>query len=231
MAPGVPSGTALDPGTTLVVSTKEARGDATPFLPERKSLKALREAAAHCRGCHLYAPATQTVFSDGPKRARVMMIGEMPGDREDRAGKVFVGPAGRELDKALAAVGIDRADVYITNVVKHFKFEERGKRRIHQKPGKREVDACMPWLRAELDVVKPTALLLLGATAGKALLGESFKLTQSRGRPLDSDLADLVVATIHPSAILRARDDASRQAQRESFTADLRAVAESLAGR
>jgi uracil-DNA glycosylase len=231
MAPGVPAGTALDPGTTLVVSTKEARGDATPFLPERKSLKALREAAAHCRGCHLYAPATQTVFSDGPKRARVMMIGEMPGDREDRAGKVFVGPAGRELDKALEAVGIDRADVYITNVVKHFKFEERGKRRIHQKPGKREVDACMPWLRAELDVVKPTALLLLGATAGKALLGESFKLTQSRGRPLDSDLAELVVATIHPSAILRARDDASRQAQRESFTADLRAVAESLAGR
>ena len=231
MAPGVPAGTALDPGTTLVVSTKEARGDATPFLPERKSLKALREAAAHCRGCHLYAPATQTVFSDGPKRARVMMIGEMPGDREDRAGKVFVGPAGRELDKALAAVGIDRADVYITNVVKHFKFEERGKRRIHQKPGKREVDACMPWLRAELDVVKPTALLLLGATAGKALLGESFKLTQSRGRPLDSDLADLVVATIHPSAILRARDDASRQAQRESFTADLGVVAEMLAGR
>jgi uracil-DNA glycosylase family protein len=221
----------LDPGTTLVVSTKEARGDATPFLPERKSLKSLREAAAHCRGCHLYAPATQTVFSDGPKRARVMMVGEMPGDREDRAGKVFVGPAGRELDKALEAVGIDRADVYITNVVKHFKFEERGKRRIHQKPGKREVDACMPWLRSELDVVKPTALLLLGATAGKALLGESFKLTQSRGRPLDSDLAELVVATIHPSAILRARDDASRQAQRESFTADLRAVAESLAGR
>jgi DNA polymerase len=231
MAPGVPAGATLDPGTTLVVSTKEARGDATPFLPERKSLKSLREAAAHCRGCHLYAPATQTVFSDGPKRARVMMVGEMPGDREDRAGKVFVGPAGRELDKALEAVGIDRADVYITNVVKHFKFEERGKRRIHQKPGKREVDACMPWLRAELDVVKPTALLLLGATAGKALLGESFKLTQSRGRPLDSDLAELVVATIHPSAILRARDDASRQAQRESFTADLRAVADSLAGR
>jgi DNA polymerase len=231
MAPGVPAVTALDPGRTLAVSTKEARGDATPFLPERKSLKSLREAAAHCRGCHLYAPATQTVFSDGPRRARVMMVGEMPGDREDRAGKVFVGPAGRELDKALETVGIDRADVYITNVVKHFKFEERGKRRIHQKPGKREVDACMPWLRAELDVVKPTALLLLGATAGKALLGESFKLTQSRGRPLDSDLAELVVATIHPSAILRARDDASRQAQRESFTADLRAVAESLAER
>jgi uracil-DNA glycosylase family protein len=231
MAPGVPAGAAIDPGTTLAVSPKEARGDATPFLPERKSLKSLREAAAHCRGCHLYAPATQTVFSDGPKRARVMMVGEMPGDREDRAGKVFVGPAGGELDKALEAVGIDRADVYITNVVKHFKFEERGKRRIHQKPGKREVDACMPWLRAELDVVKPTALLLLGATAGKALLGESFRLTQSRGRPLDCDLAELVVATIHPSAILRARDDASRQAQRESFTADLGVAAKSLAQR
>ena len=211
------------------MSTKEARGDATPFLPERKNLKSLREAAAHCRGCHLYAPATQTVFSDGPKRAQVMMVGEMPGDREDRAGKVFVGPAGRELDKALEAVGIARADVYITNVVKHFKFEERGKRRIHQKPGKREVDACMPWLRAELDVVKPTALLLLGATAAKALLGQEFKLTASRGRPIDSELAEIVVATIHPSAILRARDDASRQAQRDSFTADLGAVAESLA--
>jgi len=210
------------------VSTKEARGDATPFLPERKNLKALREAAAHCRGCHLYAPATQTVFSDGPKRARVMMVGEMPGDREDRAGKVFVGPAGRELDKALEVVDIARADVYITNVVKHFKFEERGKRRIHQKPGKREVDACMPWLRAELDVVKPTALLLLGATAAKALLGESFRLTQCRGRPIESDLAELVAATIHPSAILRARDDESRQAQRRAFTEDLRVIAEGM---
>jgi DNA polymerase len=228
MAPGVPAGATLDPGTTLVVSTKEARGDATPFLPERKSLKSLREAAAHCRGCHLYARATQTVFSDGPKRARVMMVGEMPGDREDRAGKVFVGPAGRELDKALEAVGIARADVYITNVVKHFKFEERGKRRIHQKPGKREVDACMPWLRAELDVVKPTALLLLGATAAKALLGESFRLTQCRGRPIESDLAELVAATIHPSAILRARDDESRQAQRRAFTEDLRVIAERM---
>jgi DNA polymerase len=157
-----------------------------------------------------------------------MMVGEMPGDREDRAGKVFVGPAGRELDKALEAVGIARADVYITNVVKHFKFEERGKRRIHQKPGKREVDACMPWLRAELDVVKPTALLLLGATAAKALLGESFRLTQCRGRPIESDLAELVAATIHPSAILRARDDESRQAQRRAFTEDLRVIAEGM---
>jgi DNA polymerase len=226
MAPGVP---AAARGYDAAVSPTRSGGDATPFLPERKSLKALREAAAGCRGCHLYAPATQTVFSDGPKRARLMLIGEMPGDREDRAGRVFVGPAGRELDKALEAVGIERADVYITNVVKHFKFEERGKRRIHQKPGKREVDACLPWLRAELDVVKPSAMVLLGATAAKALLGQGFKLTQARGEPIDSELAELVVATIHPSAILRARDDASRQAQRESFTADLRVVARRLA--
>jgi uracil-DNA glycosylase family protein len=225
MAPGYPLWL---PGTTTTVSRTASVGDATPFLPARKSLRSLREAAANCRGCPLYAPATQTVFSDGRKRARLMMVGEMPGDREDREGRVFVGPAGRELDKALAAVGIERADVYITNVVKHFKFEERGKRRIHQKPGKREVDACLPWLRAELDVVKPSALVLLGATAAKALLGQGFRLTENRGRPLDSDLAELVVATIHPSAILRARDDASRQAQREAFTEDLRVPAEHM---
>jgi uracil-DNA glycosylase len=217
-------------GTTPSVSRTESRGDATPFLPERKSLKSLREAAAHCRGCHLYAPATQTVFSDGRKRARLVMVGEMPGDREDRAGRVFVGPAGRELDKALEAVGIERADVYITNVVKHFKFEERGKRRIHQKPKKGEVDACMPWLRAELDVVRPRALVLLGATAAQALLGPGFRLTRSRGQPIESELAEFVLATIHPSAILRARDDASRQAQRKAFTEDLRVVAENLPG-
>ena len=210
------------------MSPAAARWDATPFLPARKSLKALREAATHCRGCPLYAPATQVVFSTGPQRARIMMVGEMPGDREDLAGKVFVGPAGRELDRALEEVGISRADIYITNAVKHFKFEERGKRRIHQKPGKREVDACLPWLRAELDVVKPSALLLLGATAARALLGQGFKITASRGRPIESELADLVVATIHPSAILRARDAASREAQREAFTADLGVLAEHL---
>jgi uracil-DNA glycosylase len=206
----------------------EARGDATPFLPQRKNLKALREAAAQCRGCHLYKRAKQTLFSDGPKRARIMMVGEVPGDREDRAGRVFVGPAGRELDKALEAVGIERREVYLTNVVKHFKFEERGKRRIHQKPGKREVDACLPWLRAELDVVKPTALLLLGATAAKALLGDGFRLTECRGRPIESDLAELVVATVHPSAILRAGDGEARQAQRRAFTEDLRVVVERM---
>jgi DNA polymerase len=204
------------------------RFDATPFLPERKSLKALREAAASCRGCHLYAGATQTVFGEGLKRARLMMVGEMPGDREDRAGHVFVGPAGRELDKALGRVGIARADVYITNAVKHFKFEERGKRRIHQTPRKSEVDACFPWLRAELGVVAPEVLVLLGATAAKALLGSSFRLTASRGRPLESDLARFVTATVHPSAILRAPDEAARMAERERFTADLEVAADLL---
>ena len=207
----------------------EHRGDATPFLPERKSLKTLREAAAGCRGCHLYAGATQTVFGEGMKKAKVMMVGEMPGDREDRAGHVFVGPAGRELDKALDAVGISRPDVYITNVVKHFKFEERGKRRIHQTPKKSEVDACLPWLREELRLVQPDALVLLGATAAKALLGSGFRLTHERGRPLDSDLAPLVTATVHPSAILRAPDDEARTAERRAFTEDLRTVADYFA--
>ena len=211
------------------MSTVEHRHDATPFLPERKSLKSLREAAASCRGCHLYAHATQTVFGEGPKQATVMMVGEMPGDREDRAGRVFVGPAGRELDKALEQVGIPRADVYITNVVKHFKFEERGKRRIHKTPTRAEINACIPWLNAELEVIEPKVLVLLGATAAKALLGSKFRLTQSRGRPIESDLAPFVTATVHPSAILRAPDDEARDAQRLAFTADLQVVADHLA--
>jgi uracil-DNA glycosylase len=206
----------------------EAAHDATPFLPERLTLKTLREAAAGCRGCHLHERATQTVFGEGLKKATVMMVGEVPGDREDRLGHVFVGPAGKELDKALAAVGIDRRDVYITNVVKHFKFEERGKRRIHQKPSRGEVNACLPWLRAELDVVDPEALVLLGATAAQALLGSGFKLTQARGRALESELAQLVTATVHPSSILRAPDDEARYAAREQFATDLRIVAEFL---
>jgi DNA polymerase len=203
---------------------------AADFLPPRRSLKALRDAAAGCRGCHLYAPATQTVFGEGLKKSKVMFVGEMPGDREDRAGRVFVGPAGRELDKALDRVGIARADVYITNVVKHFKFEERGKRRIHQTPKKGEVDACLPWLREELAVVRPEVLVILGATAGKALLGSGFKLTPSRGRPIESELAGYVTATVHPSAILRAPDDEARFAERDAFTRDLQTVADHLAG-
>jgi uracil-DNA glycosylase len=202
--------------------------DAGPFVPDTGSLKALREAARGCRGCPLYGPATQTVFGEGPRRAALMLVGEMPGDREDRAGHVFVGPAGRELDAALERAGIARSDAYVTNVVKHFKFRERGKRRIHDTPKKSEVDACFPWLREELRLVKPEVLVILGATAGKALLGSSFRLTRSRGEPLVSDLAPCVLATIHPAAILRAPDGEARQAEREAFTRDLQAVAAAL---
>jgi uracil-DNA glycosylase len=205
--------------------------DATSFLPKRPTLKSLREASASCRGCHLWQPATQTVFGEGRKASKVMFVGEQPGDQEDRQGKPFVGPAGRELDKALQAVGIDRDDVYITNVVKHFKFEERGRRRMHKTPKRFEIDACRPWLDAELRVIQPEALVILGATAGKALLSSQFRITRERGQPLDSDLAPLVVATVHPSSILRAPDDASRYAEREAFTEDLRTVAAELAKR
>jgi uracil-DNA glycosylase family protein len=202
--------------------------DAGPFVPESNSLKTLREAAAGCRGCPLHEKATQTVFGEGPRRARLMMVGEMPGDREDRAGHVFVGPAGRELDAALERAGIPRSDAYVTNVVKHFKFRERGKRRIHDTPKKGEVDACLPWLREELRLVRPSVLVFLGATAAKALLGSSFRLTRCRGQALESDLAPCVMATIHPAAILRAPDGEARQAEREAFTRDLEAVAAHL---
>jgi uracil-DNA glycosylase len=204
--------------------------DAAPFLPERLSLKALRESAAGCRGCHLWRPATQTVFGEGRKSSRLMLVGEQPGDKEDQAGKPFVGPAGRELDRGLEAAGIARADAYLTNVVKHFKFEERGRRRIHQTPKRFEIDACRPWLDAELAVVQPEALILLGAIAAKALLGSSFKVTRHRSELLDSELAPIVSATIHPSAILRAPDEASRAREREAFAEDLRVVAGALAG-
>src|SRR5215213_1351712 len=167
---------------------------ARDFIPERPGLAALREAAQGCRGCHLYQHATQTVFGEGPRKARLMLVGEMAGDREDREGRPFVGPAGRELDRALESAGIPRADVYVTNVVKHFKFEERGKRRIHQTPRKGEVDACMPWLDTEIKLIRPVALVTLGATAAKALLGSSFRLTQHRGELLNSELAPIVAA-------------------------------------
>jgi DNA polymerase len=204
--------------------------DATPFLPERNSLKSLREAAAGCHGCHLWRHATQTVFGEGRKSSRVMFVGEQPGDQEDKQGRPFVGPAGRELDRALEKAGIDRRDVYLTNVVKHFKFEERGKRRIHKTPKRFEIEACLPWFRDELSVIQPEALVILGAVAGKALLGSSFRITQSRGKPLDSDLAPVVIATVHPSSILRAPDDETRHAEREAFTTDLRAVAQRVRG-
>jgi DNA polymerase len=201
---------------------------AEEFIPPRPSLTNLREAVQGCRGCHLYKGTTQAVFGEGRKSARLMLVGEMAGDQEDRQGKPFVGPAGRELDRALEAAGIDRADAYATNVVKHFKYEERGKWRIHQTPRKGEIDACIPWLDTEIKLIRPAALVTLGATAAKALLGSSFRLTQHRGELLESDLADVVAATIHPSAIVRQRDDEARHAEREAFTADLRMVARAL---
>ena len=204
------------------------RGDATPFLPERLSLKALRESAAGCRGCQLWRPATQTVFGEGKKSSRLMLVGEQPGDKEDLMGKPFVGPASRELDRGLEAAGIERAEAYLTNVVKHFSFQERGRRRIHQTPKRFEVEACKPWLEAELAVVKPEALVLLGAIAAKALLGSSFKVTEHRGELLHSDLAPIVSATVHPSSILRQPDEASRVRERKAFARDMRVVAEAL---
>ena len=208
--------------------------DARPFIPERAGgsappLEALRTAAAACRGCHLWQPATQTVFGEGPEGARIMLVGEQPGDREDREGHPFVGPAGRELDRALVAAGIDRGEVYVTNVVKHFKFEERGKRRIHQTPRQIEIKACRPWLDEELDVLAPEAVVALGATAAKALFGSSFRVSRERGTLLQSDMAPVVTATIHPSAILRNRDEAGREAERQALVADLSVVTDALA--
>ncbi len=212
----------MDPGDT-------EPDDATPFLPERTDLDSLREAAAGCRGCHLWRPAGPTVFGEGRAEARVMFVGEQPGDQEDRQGRPFVGPAGRELDLALEGAGIERSDAYVTNVVKHFKFEERGGRRIHQTPKRFEIKACTPWLSEELRAVAPEVLVLLGATAAKALLGSSFRLTRHRGEFLDSDLAGLVTATIHPSAILRGPQE-ERDERRASLVHDLKLVAGALAG-
>jgi DNA polymerase len=204
--------------------------DASPFVPETRSLKKLREAAARCRGCPLHEPATQTVFGEGLARARVVFVGEQPGDKEDLDGRPFVGPAGKEFDRGLEAVGIDRKDAYLTNVVKHFKFKERGKRRIHQKPNAREEKACRPWLDAELEALKPDVFVCLGSVAAQALLGRDFRVTKQRGRWLDSDLAPNVMATVHPSSIIRERDDAARAEARREFQADLTMVAEALNG-
>jgi uracil-DNA glycosylase family protein len=203
-------------------------GTAAAFLPERLTLPALREAARGCTACPLWRTGTQTVFGEGLKRARLLLVGEQPGDREDLAGRPFVGPAGRLLDEALDEAGIDRGDAYVTNAVKHFKWEPRGKRRIHQKPNRAEIEACRPWLTAELRVVRPEVLVCLGATAAQALLGKSVRVTRDRGRALETDLAPVAFATIHPSAILRAPDDASRRAERAAFVDDLRVAARAL---
>jgi uracil-DNA glycosylase len=204
-------------------------GSAAHFMPARKTLPALRAAAAGCRGCDLYKRGTQTVFGEGRPDARVMMIGEQPGHEEDLAGKPFVGPAGKLLDRALAEAGIPREDVYVTNVVKHFKWEPRGKRRIHAKPSQTEINACLPWLQAELDVVKPEAVVCLGATAAQALLGPRFRVTKERGRWVKAPWAERVLATVHPSSILRAPDDEARHREFERFVADLVQVRAALA--
>lgn len=206
--------------------------DARPFLPDegQPSLERLKDAAATCRGCDLFQLGTQTVFGEGPPRAQVMFVGEQPGDQEDRAGKPFVGPAGRVLDDALDEVGIDRSRVYVTNAVKHFKWTAgRGKRRIHSKPNAREIRACRPWLDAELDDVEPRVIVVLGATAAQALLGASFRVTQQRGKPLeDTGLAPYVLATVHPASILRAPDPETRESEGRAFIEDLRTVKQLL---
>jgi uracil-DNA glycosylase family protein len=205
-----------------------AQSDAWQLIPERPTLAKVREASKECRACGLWRNATQTVFGEGSAKAELMMVGEQPGDREDLAGRPFVGPSGDLLDRALGDAGIDRRKVYVTNVVKHFKFESRGKRRIHKKPAADEIVACRPWLETEVRLVKPRILVCLGATAAQALLGRVFRLTQHRGEFIASDLAPRVTATVHPSSILRALDDESRHAEYGRFVEDLKMVAEEL---
>jgi uracil-DNA glycosylase family protein len=202
-------------------------GTAAPLVPPNPTLGKLREAAADCKACPLWKTGTQTVFGEGTQTAQVMLVGEQPGDREDIEGRPFVGPAGRLLDNALAEAGIDRKLAYVTNAVKHFKWTPRGKRRIHQKPSWAEIAACRPWLDAELDVVKPKVLVPMGATAAQALLGRQFRVTKDRGRPVESELAPVVIATIHPSAILRAEDE-DREREYQALVEDLRTVAKAL---
>jgi uracil-DNA glycosylase family protein len=197
-------------------------GSAAEYLPSTRGLTALREAAASCRACPLWRTGTQTVFGEGARASDVMLVGEQPGDKEDLAGRPFVGPAGKLLDEALEAAGIDRTRAYVTNAVKHFKWQAKGKRRIHAKPAWAEIAACRPWLDAELEAVKPEVLVCLGATAAQALLGRQFRVTRERGRPVDSDLAPNVVATIHPSAVLRADD---REREFRGLVQDLQVVA------
>jgi DNA polymerase len=204
-------------------------GEPVPnLLPEDLTLETVRDVASGCKACDLYKRGTQTVFGEGPKRARIMLVGEQPGDAEDIAGHPFVGPAGKLLDRALEDAGIDRRIVYVTNVVKHFKWEPRGKRRIHAKPNAGEISACRPWLETEIALVKPRVLVCLGATAAQALLGKSFKVSKQRGEFVDSSLAPLVTATVHPSSILRAPDDEARREEMKRFVSDLKKVAAAL---
>jgi uracil-DNA glycosylase family protein len=207
---------------------KRPIGSAADRIPRRPTLKRVRKAAKDCRACDLWKLGTQTVFGDGPRRAAMMLIGEQPGDAEDLSGHPFVGPAGKLLDRALADAGIDRADIYLTNVVKHFKWEPRGKRRIHKKPRASEIGACRPWLDTEIALIKPRVIVCLGATAAQALLGAGFKVTRHRGVFVASPLAPRVLATVHPSSILRAPDDEARRLEMKAFIDDLRTAARAL---
>ena len=203
------------------------KGSAAALIPPQPTIERLREAAHECRGCDLWENATQTVFGEGPGRARVLLVGEQPGDREDLEGQPFVGPAGRLLDSALASAGIARDDVYVTNAVKHFRWEARGKRRIHKRPSMEQVNACRPWLEAEIDLVGPDVVVCLGATAAQALLGRDFRVSRQRGEFVPTPEGPVITATVHPSSILRAPDD-SREAEMAAFVADLAAVAARL---
>jgi uracil-DNA glycosylase family protein len=212
-------------------NARDAHGSAAPLVPPRPTIPKLRDAASTCTACELHLLGTQTVFGEGPAKARVMMVGEQPGDREDVEGHPFVGPAGKLLDRSLEEAGIARDDVYITNVVKHFRWEgTRGKRRLHRKPSMAHITACRPWLDAEFQVVKPEVVVCLGATAAQAIAGRTFKLTEHRGELVEVDGVDaLVTATVHPSSVLRAPDDAARREARAAFVRDLVAVGRALA--
>ena len=210
---------------------KRIQQTAAPLIPENPDIPKLREAAAGCRACDLWKTGTQTVFGEGGPKPRVILVGEQPGDQEDLQGHPFVGPAGRILDKALEEAGIDRTEIYVTNAVKHFKWEPRGKRRIHKKPNTLEITACKPWIESEIEVLHPDVIVCLGATAAQALLGRQFRVTQDRGKWIESPLAPLVMATVHPSSILRSPDSETRRAEMAHFIADLRPVAEALQAR
>ena len=203
---------------------------AAEYLPEKINLSSLQDAVHQCKGCDLFKGATQAVFGEGLVRSRLMLVGEMPGDKEDEAGKPFVGPAGRLLDESLQAAGIDRDEAYVTNVVKHFKWSPRGKRRLHEKPNRTEIQSCLPWLTSELEVIQPEVLVCLGATAAQTLLGASFRVTKQRGEFLESDWARHVTATVHPASVLRQRSDKDRRKARDQFIEDLRMVAGVLNG-
>ena len=205
------------------MATKKDHDYARPATPpDSTTWSTVREAAKECTACHLYKHATQTVFGEGPKTASIMLVGEQPGDYEDVAGKPFVGPAGKIMDRALEEAGIDRKQVYVTNAVKHFKWEPRGKRRIHKKPNSREIGACRPWLEAELRIVRPKLVVALGSTAGQTIFGPSFRVMRERGKVLSSKLARRVLATVHPSSLLRQPNEESRHREYNNFVADLR---------